>query len=62
MIQKYSLFAIEKRIHFSSCFVGEFGSTLTESCFEYLDTFDTLEEAQKDQKEWDVKTLILPSY
>lgn len=56
---KYSLFAIEKKYETA---YTQIGVHLTESCFEYLGTFDTLEEAQGDSKEYDVKTLILPSY
>lgn len=56
---KYSLFATEKK--FETAYT-RIGTHLTESCFEYLGTFDTLEEAQKESKEYDVKTLILPSY
>ena len=62
MEQKYSLFVLEKPYYESSSYIGEFKAVRTVSCFEYLGTFDTLEQAQKDQKEWDVKTLILPSY
>jgi len=56
---KYSLFAIEKKFETAYSVIGTY---LTESCFEYLGTFDTLEDAQKDQKEYDIETLILPSY
>ena len=62
MKQKFSLFQIEKPYYESSSYIGEFKAVCTISCFEYLGTFDTLEQAQEDQKEWDVKTLILPSY
>lgn len=56
---KYSLFAVERKYETSYTPIG---THLTESCFEYLNTFDTLEEAQQKQKEYDVRTLILPSY
>lgn len=62
MEQKYSLFVLEKPYYEPPSYIGEFKAVCTISCFEYLSTFDTLEQAQKYQKEWDVKTLILPSY
>ena len=54
MEQKYSLFVLEKPYYEPSSYIGEFKAVCTISCFEYLGTFDTLEQAQKDQKEWDV--------
>lgn len=59
---KYSLFRLEKTYHKSLRYVGEFGSVLTEACFEYIDTFDTLELAQISQKENKNKTIILNSW
>ena len=59
MIQKYSLFQLEKQIHRPSEFGGY---VLTEDCFEYMETFDTLEEAQDNAKHITFKTIILPSY
>ena len=54
MIQKYSLFQIEKII--------QRHVPLVEKCFEYVKTYDTLEEAQIAQKENKNRSLILPSY
>ena len=59
---KYSLFRLEKVYHKGLKYVGEFGSTIMESCFEYIDTFDTLELAQLAQKEFKQKTIILTSW
>lgn len=59
---KYSLFRLEKTYHKGLRYVGEFGSVLTEACFEYIDTFDTLELAQISQKENKNKTIILNSW
>ncbi|HSE99943.1 MAG TPA: hypothetical protein VLA48_03520 [Nitrososphaeraceae archaeon] len=56
---KYSLFVIEKKIETAYTVIGTY---LSESCFEYLGTFDTLEAVQKDQKEYDFETIILSSY
>lgn len=52
--QKFSLFQLEKDYMFNQDF--------KESCFIYLDTFDSLEAAQEKQQEYDFKTIILPSY
>ena len=52
---KYSLFLLERGY-------GNIRDNLSEKCFEYLNTFDTLKEAQKEQKEYGRKTIILPSY
>lgn len=52
---KYSLFLLEK-------YYNGWGSDLMQECFEYIDTYDTLEEAQSEQKELKQKTIILPSY
>ena len=59
---KFSLFKLEKQYHKGLSYVGEFNSVITEKCFEYIGTFDTLEAAQLEQKERDFKTIILPTY
>ena len=59
---KYSLFRLEKTYHKGLRYVGEIGSVLTEKCFEYIDTFDTLELAQILQKENKNKTIIIQTY
>lgn len=55
MEQKYSLFLLEK--HF-----GGFMSDLTEGCFKYVNTFNTLEEAKTEQEKFELKTIILIGY
>jgi len=32
------------------------------SCFEFIETFNSLEEAKSAQKEYEESTIILPSY
>lgn len=66
MIQKYSLFQIER---FKGGFTHNLGrddeetSTVdSEKCFIFLETFDTLEEAQDNAKHIRENTIILPSY
>ena len=51
---KFSLFRTQKTIN----------STLqiASNCFDYLNTFDTLEEAKFAQKQHEEETIILPSY
>ncbi len=61
MEQKYSLFLLERKIH-SFQYIGDFGNSITEECCIHLKTFDTLEEAKAEQKDYDLKTIILPSY
>ena len=51
---KFSLFRLEK--------VVQKHIPLVEKCFEYIDTYNTLEEAQSAQKEFKNKSIILPSY
>lgn len=58
-MKKYSLFFIEEKYETSYTPIGV---NLTKKCFDYIDTFDTLEDAIKEQKEYDLKTIILPSY
>lgn len=58
----FSLFRLEKTFHKGLRYVGEFGSIITENCFEYIDTFDSLELAQSAQKEYKQKTIIIPTY
>lgn len=35
---------------------------ITRGCFEFIKTFDSLEEAKSAQKEYEENTIILPSY
>lgn len=35
---------------------------ITKGCFEFINTFDTLEEAKSAKKEYEEETIILPSY
>lgn len=57
--RKFSLFKLEKQYHKGLSYIGEFGSVITEKCFEHIGTFSTLEAAQLEQKERDFKTKIL---
>jgi len=59
---KYSLFLLEKKYHRGLRYVGEVGSVITEKCMEYVDSFDTLEEAEDHAKHIALKTIILNSY
>lgn len=54
---KFSLFRTER-------IEGEQQSTfrVTRSCFEFIETFNSLEEAKSAQKEYKENTIILPSY
>ena len=54
MKQKFSLFLLERT------FRGH--EDLSDSCFIYLDTYDTLEEAESAQKETNLKTIIIGTY
>jgi hypothetical protein len=56
---KYSLFLLEK---FISTEYTSIGIYLSESCFEYVDTYETLEKAQEMQKHFEQKTIILASW
>lgn len=49
---KYSLFRLENKIN----------DNLTYSCFEYIDTFDSLAETKEVQEKEQLKTIIIPSY
>lgn len=53
---RFSLFGVEKIIPRGSY------ESLYENDMTYLNTFDSLEEAKREQKEYDFKTIILPSY
>lgn len=53
---KYSIFAIENII------ARQDDITLTDNKMNYICTWDTLKEAQEDQKEYDFKTIILATY
>jgi hypothetical protein len=50
--KRYSLFLLEI----------SFSSDLTKEAFVYVNTFETLYEAKKEQSKYDLKTIILPSY
>lgn len=50
MEQKYSLFVLEKPYYEPSSYIGEFKAVCTISCFEYLGTFDTLEQSTERPK------------
>ena len=52
---KYSLFLLEK-------YIGGWGSELVQECFEFVESFDTLEEAQLVQKGYKLKTILIPTY
>lgn len=54
---KFSLFRTEK-------VEGESHPTfmVVRGCFEFIETFDSLEEAKSAQKEYKESTIILPSY
>lgn len=54
---KYTLFALEKRAGF---FSEDYMTS--EDAFIFLETCDTLEEAQFAQKEYKQKTIILSSW
>jgi hypothetical protein len=58
-MEKYSLFLTETRVETEYTAIGH---GLIKQAFIYIDTFDTLEEAKKEQKEYDLKSIILPSY
>ena len=62
MKQQFSLFRLERQYHKGLSYVGEFNSIITESCFEFVESFDTLEEAQLVQKGYKLKTKIIPTY
>lgn len=62
MEQKYSLFQIERSVYPAPTIIGEFNSSVVEQCFCYLKTFDSIEEAKKEQKDCPLKTIILTSY
>lgn len=53
---KFSLFRTEKPFESKSHF------RIKQGCFEFVNTFDTLEEAKLAQKEYKEETIILPSY
>lgn len=59
---KFSLFRLEKRFFPISTIVGEFNEMLVQNCMEYIETYDTLDEAKIAQKEYKEKTIILNSY
>ena len=59
---KFSLIQIERKVHISSSYIGEFNSTMIERCFVLLETFNNLEDAQLAQKENKNKSLIISSW
>lgn len=56
MKEKYSLFAVE------TILAKQGDSKLIRNEMSYIKTFDTLEEAQSAQKDYEESTIILPSY
>ena len=54
MKQKYSLFLLEKVI--------DSEGYLRQSCFDYVNSYATLEAAQCHAENIKLKTLIIPSY
>lgn len=56
MKHKFSLFTTETII------AKQGDSLLTKREMDYIETFNTLEEAKSAQKEYEEKTIILPSY
>lgn len=56
---EYSLFLLEESYETEFTPIGSY---LTKSCFEYVDTFDTLEQAKLEQKKYKLKTIIIPTY
>ena len=55
---KYSLFLLERAVHNT---VG--GTTrLLEECCIHLDEYDTLKEAKLAQTQYQLKTIIIPTY
>ena len=66
-MEKFSLFQIEKSYYktisyIKQCYIGEFGDMITESCFIYIGSYDSLEDAKVAQKEFKNKSLIIKSY
>ena len=53
---KYSIFSLENIL------ARQGNETLSEKKMNYICTWDTLKEAQEDQKEYDFKTIILASW
>jgi hypothetical protein len=62
MEQKYSLFQTEKIICEYKLINDSNISPLIEPCFRLLETFDDLEELKIRQKEYDFKTIIIPTF
>lgn len=66
MEQKFSIFQVERVLHGYTWNLGrddeEISESLSERCFIYLDTYNTLDEAKIAQKELKQKSIILPSY
>lgn len=59
---KFSLFLLEKDLFPNTSIAEEFGSDFVESCFKYVETFNSLDEAQDVQKQYKQKSIILTSY
>lgn len=59
---KYSLFLLETTFYPQNTIVGEFRTSLLKECCIHLDDYDTLEEAKLAQTQYELKTIILPSY
>lgn len=61
-MEKFSLFQLEKLYYKGLSYVGEFGGMITEKCFIYIDSYDSLDDAKFAQKEFKNKSLIIKSY
>ena len=61
MEQTYSLFLLEEKIYPDNG-IGMTTSYFSKKSFQYVETFHTLEEAKLAQKDYELKTIILPSY
>lgn len=63
---KYSLFQLEKIFGGHVWNLGrddeEVSEYISEKCFIYLATYDTLTEAKLKQRDYNMKTIILASY
>lgn len=59
---KFSLFRLEKPYRKNIEVIGQFSDMLITPCFEYINTFDSLEQAKSVEKQLKYKSIILPSY
>ena len=61
-MEKFSLFQVEKKYRKMPIYVGEFMDVITEKCFIYIDSYDSLEDVKVAQKELINKSLIMKTY